>query len=126
MKRLIFLIGLSLSWLYSLADTPALPLLKAFDGRFNNEKGVTIREISQPQNYYYSIDVEENPEVVKDIIEWSEETQKFANSLSKSINNGNYSIILFIREGNISVGIKYPGEKTKIKVFLQSSQPFLE
>lgn len=128
MKRFTFLIVMGFTWLCCMAQNPSLPLFQAFDGRYNNEEGVKITEIIQPSsnNYYYSIAVKDNSQIINQLIDWFEETEKYANSINKTINSGKYNIILFIPESDINIGIEYPADKNKVSIYMQSNKPFLK
>ena len=125
MQRFIFLFAVLLSFLSGFAKTPAVPLCQAFDGRYNNVEGVKIYEVRQENNYYYSIDVKNNPEIVEQLQSWAKESEQSANSVSTSISNGRYNVILYIPDLQLNVGINYPSDNSSIKVFLQSSSPFM-
>ena len=125
MKKFYLFIFLFFASLSAFAESPELPIYQAFDGRFNNSEGVRITEISQPSNYYYSIKVEDNQSVIDQLMEWIKETEKFSNSTSKSINSGKYSMVFYIPEGGINIGVRYPADQKTINIFLQSNDPFM-
>lgn len=128
MKKTTILLIFILQAILIYAKSPELPLYRAFDGRYNKEKGVTISEISQSGNYYYSIHVNNNENIARQLIQWAEASKKFSNSISTSISNGNYNIIFQVPfdETEINVGIKYPDDKSFVNVFMQSDKPFLD
>lgn len=126
MKKVILLFTLLTAFISAFAQNPAIPLAQAFDGRYNNSKGVKIYESRQENNYYYSIKVNDNPEIIDQLLKWTKETESLANSVSTSINSGDYNIILTITgEQVINIGIRYPSDHSTISIFLQSNHPFL-
>ena len=125
MKKFYLFIFLFFASLSAFAESPELPIYQAFDGRFNNSEGVRITEICQPSNYYYSIKVEDNQPVIDQLMEWIKETEKFSNSTSKSINSGKNSMVFYIPEGGINIGVRYPADQKTINIFLQSNDPFM-
>lgn len=125
MKRILLIIVLLTGSMVALAKSPKIPLCQAFDGRYNNSKGVKIYEVKQTGNYYYSITVKDDPEIISQLQKWVKETENLANSISTSISDGNYNIILFLPDSQLNVGISYPGDNSKINIFLQSSYPFM-
>lgn len=119
-----------MTWITGIAKPPVIPLMQAFDGRYNDSKGISISIIEQPDNYFYSIYVKNNSSIISQLIEWVKETEKLADSKVNDIYNGNYSILLNItgnknkdKDSAISVGVDYPADKSKIDIFLQSSKP---
>lgn len=104
-----------------------LPLFQAFDGRYNNNKGVEITEIIQPQNYFYSIKVKENPEIVAQLIELVKETGKYSGGgVTRTISEGKTSEIYYISNGSITIGVTYSADNSAISIFMQSNHPFIE
>lgn len=125
MKKFILFCLLGLSMLGLSAQNPDIPLLQAFDGRYNNEHGVKITEVTQPSNYYYGIDVKDNPSVIAQLKEWFDQTSKKAVNVNKNISEGKIMIVLnFIGDKPINVGAHYPQDLSAIKIFLQSNQSF--
>ena len=125
MKKLVILLFILVSGFSSFAKGPTVPLCQAFDGRYNNSDGVKIFESRQKNNYYYSIDVSDNQEIINQLKAWAEETEKLANSVSTSISNGKYNTVLIIPDSEINIGIIYSDDKDRIKIFLQSPHPFM-
>ena len=121
MKKLIFILLVCISGFNAWAANPSLSLMQAFDGRYNHTEGVTITEITQPDNYYYSIKVKDNPEISKQLLELFKEAQNSAESVNKTIKNGNYNILLNFSESGVTVGAKYDDNMTFIDIFLQSN-----
>lgn len=127
MKKIILITFFAFQALIIFAKSPEVPLYNAFDGRYNKEKGVTISEITQPNNYYYSIQVYENPKIISQLLSWADSSEKLANSINKSISSGFYNIVYQIPfdDTEINVGLRYPDDKSYINVFLQSDKPFI-
>ena len=125
MKKLVILLFILVSGFSSFAKGPTVPLCQAFDGRYNNSDGVKIFESRQKNNYYYSIDVSDNQEIINQLKAWAEETEKLADSVSTSISNGKYNTVLIIPDSEINIGIIYSDDKDRIKIFLQSPHPFM-
>ena len=125
MKKIILIFTLLMTFVGASAQTSTLPLFQAFDGRYNDKKGVTIYEVKQPGNYYYSIDVKDNPDIIRQLEIWTEETEKLSNGMNKTISEGNIWEVFFIPENKINVGVRFPTDKSKYNVYLQSSEPFM-
>ena len=123
MKRLLFFLMMGIAACTSYAANPLQSLLQAFDGRYNNTKGVTTREIIQPDNYYYSFEVENNPEVVKQLLQMFEEVKKNSNNINKTVTNGEFRYVLQFPD-DTTVGATYPANYSKLRIFMQSNQPF--
>lgn len=102
---------------------PQLALVQAFDGRFNNLEGVKISEIQQKNNYYLSIKVNDNLNVINQLKIWCEETRKEATSIWTTIENGQQKMILNIEPGNINIGITTWNNENRIKLWIQSNEP---
>lgn len=127
MKKLVLIVIFAMQTFLLFAQNPSLPLFQAFDGRYNNEQGVTISEISQSNNYYYSIKVRDNQEIVDQLLYWAKDSEKFSHSISRSISNGKYNIVFQVpyEDTEINVGLRYPDDKKKIDIFMQADRPFL-
>lgn len=126
MKKLLLLFSFLTVWVVGMAQTKPIPLTNAFDGRYNDLKGVSISLIEQPGNYYYSIDVKDNPEIVAQILKWTDETEKEASNKVTNIKDGKRVIVLNFYEdgeGLINVGVSYPVDKDSIRMFMQSNKP---
>lgn len=104
------------------AATPLQGLLQAFDGRYNNTQGVTTRENTQPGNYYYSVEAENNPAVAGQLLKWFEEIEKNSDNKTKTVSNGETRIILNLPQ-SITVGATYTSELKKMRIFIQSNSP---
>lgn len=124
MKKLLLLFSFLAIWTSAMAQGQSIPLLQAFDGRYNELKDTKIILVDQPGNYYYSIEVENNPEVISQILKWAEETEKEATNKVTSIKDGMRKIVLNIYGDNlINIGLSYPVDKSSLRMFLQSSSP---
>ena len=121
-KYLLAFSFLCVSFIIS-AASPSLPLLQAFDGRYIDKEGVVIRETRHPNNYYYSIDVKNNQAVIKQLMDLTDETEKTADIVTKTMSKDKRQIILNLKENNINVGIDYNTAETHIKIYIQSSKP---
>lgn len=67
MKRLIFIILSIVAAIAVYANPPKLNVESLFDGRFNNNKSVTISIYKNNGNYYRGITVRNNPDIIKKI-----------------------------------------------------------
>ena len=123
MKRTLLAFLFSIFYLTIYANSPQLPLLQAFDGRYNQNKDVSLYEIKQPGNFYYSIEVKDNPEITAQLNLWIKETEKNASSIYHSSENGKDVDIIFIEEGDISIGIRRWNANSSISIFIHSSDP---
>lgn len=112
-------------WVAAFAKSPAIPLCQAFDGRYNNSKGVSIYKVKQKGNYYCSMEVKNNPAIAEQLQKWAKETEKLAESVSTEISNGTHSIVLYIPDGDVNVGIHYKTDNSQMTIFLRSDHPFL-
>lgn len=126
MRNLLFIVMLLGTWICASAQDPVIPLTQAFDGRFINDPDVTLFEIKQENNYFYRIEVKKNSKIIEQIRKWADETEKLpASTITTRINGGNYNKVISLDGSNITIGIKYPRDNSKISVFLQSIKPIL-
>lgn len=130
MKKLLFLFVALVFSLQAMAKEPLLPLCQAFDGRYNNSKGVEIYEVQQDNNYYYALKVLGNNEISKQIVEWAQQTSAKAHTVSTSIKNGEKTVILIISsvvepDVDVNVGITTNGANNDVKIWMQSIVPFM-
>lgn len=102
-----------------------LAILNAFDGRYNDVNGVETRIVEQPGNYYLSIEVTDNPEIVKQVAMWCEQAYQQASSTTTITGDGEKKIILIVGDGT-NMGITYPTDKSSIRVWLQSTNQLLD
>lgn len=126
MKKILLLFSFLTIWTVAMAEVRNIPLLQAFDGRYNDLKDTKISLIEQPNNYYYSIKVENNPEVISQILKWEEETEKEASNKVTTIKDGVRRIVLNIYghgDDIINIGIRYPADQEYVRMFIQSSEP---
>ena len=69
MKRLIIIITCIVTALAVYANPPKLNVESLFDGRYNDNKSVTISIYKNNGNYYRGLTVKDNPGIVKKIAE---------------------------------------------------------
>jgi hypothetical protein len=69
MKRLFILLLYIVSAVSIYANPPKLNVENLFDGRYNNNKSVTISIYKSNGNYYRGLTVKNNPEIIKQIAE---------------------------------------------------------
>lgn len=67
MKRLILIILSIVAAIAVYANPPKLNVESLFDGRFNNNKSVTISIYKSNGNFYRGITVKNNPDIIKKI-----------------------------------------------------------
>ncbi|MBO7610353.1 MAG: hypothetical protein J6S96_09160 [Muribaculaceae bacterium] len=69
MKRLVLIILSIVIAIAVFANPPKLNVESLFDGRFNNNKSVTISIYKNNGNYYRGITVKNNPDIIKKIVD---------------------------------------------------------
>ena len=69
MKHLLILLLCIVSAVSIYANPPKLNVENLFDGRYNNNKSVTISIYKNNGNYYRGLTVKNNPEIIKQIAE---------------------------------------------------------
>lgn len=69
MKRLLIMLFLILSASVAYAKPPKLAVEELFDGRYNNEKGVSISVSKDEAGYYRGLSVRENEVIVRAVVE---------------------------------------------------------
>ena len=69
MKRILILLLCIVSTITIYANPPKLNVEKLFDGRYNNNKSVTISIYKSNGNYYRGLTIKDNPEIIKSIAE---------------------------------------------------------
>ena len=69
MKRLIFIIACIITAIAVHANPPKLHVESLFDGRYNDNKSVTISIYKNNGNYYRGLTVNNNPGIIKKIAE---------------------------------------------------------
>ncbi len=69
MKRLLILLLCIVSAVSIYANPPKLNVENLFDGRYNNNKSVTISIYKNNGNYYRGLTIKNNPEIIKQIAE---------------------------------------------------------
>lgn len=122
MKQLTITLLMLLASMAAFAKSEIAPLLQAFDGRYNNSKGVEITMVEQSNNYYNSIEVKNNPAVAQQIVKWFNEVRAKAHSVSTSISDGEQDIILNL-ENHVNVGLTTNSDKGKLDLWIHSPQP---
>lgn len=124
-RKIIFFIMLACTT-FVFAAPPQIPVLKAFDGRYNNEKNVTIIESIKPSQYYYSIEVQKKPEIIKEIVQLFEESEKNAESTNKRIQGGYESTTTYVLSSGdtkITMGCTVYLDNALLRVYVNSNVP---
>ena len=80
MKRLLILLLCIVSAVSIYANPPKLNVENLFDGRYNNNKSVTISIYKNNGNYYRGLTIKNNPEIIKQIAEAIAKDQPRAHS----------------------------------------------
>lgn len=124
MKRIFLLFTLVLFFIPSWADEPMLSVVQAFDGRYRNEKGVSISLSRIPGNYYYYIYVNGNSGISKQLQKWVEQDEKKAETVMESTTDEIRTLLMVVEPGDVSIGVSYTkGNTFPISLWMHSSQP---
>lgn len=108
MKRLFILLLCIVSTITIYANPPKLNVEKLFDGRYNNNKSVTISIYKSNGNYYRGLTVKNNPEIIKQIAEAIAKDQPRAKDFSDyQGNDGQYTSLQIVNNGEtIYIGLQ--------------------
>lgn len=108
MKRLFILLLYIVSAVSIYANPPKLNVENLFDGRYNNNKSVTISIYKSNGNYYRGLTVKNNPEIIKQIAEAIAKDQPRAKDFSDyQGNDGQYTSLQIVNNGEtIYIGLK--------------------
>lgn len=108
MKRLIFIILSIVAAIAVYANPPKLNVESLFDGRFNNNKSVTITIYKNNGNYYRGITIKNNPDIIKKIADAITKDAPRASDYSDHHgNDGQYTSLQIINNGEtIYVGLQ--------------------
>ena len=108
MKRLFILLLYIVSAVSIYANPPKLNVENLFDGRYNNNKSVTISIYKSNGNYYRGLTVKNNPEIIKQIAEAIAKDQPRAKDFSDyQGNDGQYTSLQIVNNGEtISIGLQ--------------------
>lgn len=97
MKRILILLLCIVSTITIYANPPKLNVEKLFDGRYNNNKSVTISIYKSNGNYYRGLTVKNNPEIIKQIAEAIAKDQPRAKDFSDyQGNDGQYTSLQIV------------------------------
>ena len=108
MKRLFILLLYIVSAVSIYANPPKLNVENLFDGRYNNNKSVTISIYKNNGNYYRGLTVKNNPEIIKQIAEAIAKDQPRAKDFSDyQGNDGQYTSLQIVNNGEtIYIGLQ--------------------
>ena len=108
MKRLFILLLYIVSAVSIYANPPKLNVENLFDGRYNNNKSVTISIYKSNGNYYRGLTVKNNPEIIKQIVETIAKDQPRAKDFSDyQGNDGQYTSLQIVNNGEtIYIGLQ--------------------
>lgn len=108
MKRLSIIILCIATAITVFAKAPKLNVENLFDGRFNNNKSVTISIYKNNGNYYRGITVNNNPDIIKKIAEAIERDAPRASNYSDHHgNDGQYTSLQVVNNGEtIYIGLQ--------------------
>lgn len=108
MKRFLLIFFLAIVGLTAYAKPPKLNVECLFDGRYNNNKSVTISIYKNNGNYYRGITVKNNQKIIKDIAEEMEKDKHRAKEYSDyQAEDGRYTSIQIVNNGEtIYIGLQ--------------------
>ena len=108
MKRSLILLLCIVSAVCVYANPPRLKVESLFDGRYNNNKSVTISIYKNNGNYYRGLTVKNNPEIIKQIAEAIAKDQPRAKDFSDyQGNDGQYTSLQIVNNGEtIYIGLQ--------------------
>ena len=108
MKRLFILLLYIVSAVSIYANPPKLNVENLFDGRYNNNKSVTISIYKSNGNYYRGLTVKNNTEIIKQIAEAIAKDQPRAKDFSDyQGNDGQYTSLQIVNNGEtIYIGLQ--------------------
>ena len=108
MKRLFILLLYIVSAVSIYANPPKLNVENLFDGRYNNNKSVTISIYKSNGNYYRGLTVKNNPGIIKQIAEAIAKDQPRAKDFSDyQGNDGQYTSLQIVNNGEtIYIGLQ--------------------
>lgn len=102
MKRLFILLLYIVSAVSIYANPPKLNVENLFDGRYNNNKSVTISIYKNNGNYYRGLTIKNNPEIIKQIAEAIAKDQPRAKDFSDyQGEDGQYTSLQIENNGEI-------------------------
>ena len=102
MKRIFILLLYIVSAVSIYANPPKLNVENLFDGRYNNNKSVTISIYKNNGNYYRGLTVKNNPKIIKQIAEAIAKDQPRAKGFSDyQGEDGQYTSLQIENNGEI-------------------------
>ena len=102
MKRLLILLLCIVSAVSIYANPPKLNVENLFDGRYNNNKSVSISIYKNNGNYYRGLTIKNNPEIIKQIAEAIAKDQPRAKDFSDyQGEDGQYTSLQIENNGEI-------------------------
>lgn len=108
MKRILILLLCIVSAVTIYAKPPKLNVEKLFDGRYNNNKSVTISIYRNNGNYYRGLTIKDNPEIIKAIAEAIKKDAPRGSEYSDyQGNDGQYTSLQIVNNGEtIYIGLQ--------------------
>lgn len=108
MKRLILIILSIVAAIAVYANPPKLNVESLFDGRFNNNKSVTISIYKSNGNFYRGITVKNNPDIIKKIADAiAKDAPRASDYSDHQGNDGQYTSLQIINNGEtIYIGLQ--------------------
>lgn len=102
MKRLIIIITCVIAALAAYANPPKLNVESLFDGRYNDNKSVTISIYKNNGNYYRGMTVKNNPGIVQKIAEAINKDEPRAKDYSDYHGeDGQYTSLQIVNNGEV-------------------------
>ena len=108
MKRLITIIFYIITALAVFANPPKLNVERIFDGRYNDNKDVTISIYKNNGNYYRGLTIKNNPDIIKKIAEAiSKDSPKAKEYSDYHGKDGQYTSLQIVNNGEtIYIGLQ--------------------
>ena len=102
MKRLAIILLCIATAIAAVAKPPKLNVENIFDGRFNNNKSVTISIYKNNGNYYRGITIKDNPDIIKKIASAIEkDAPRASNYCDHKNNDGQYTSLQIVNNGDV-------------------------
>ena len=101
MKRFLIILLSMVAAMVVYANPPRLNVENLFDGRFNQQKNVTISVYKNNGNYYRGITVKNNPDIIKQIAAAiAKDAPKAADYSDYQGEDGHYTSLQVVNNGN--------------------------
>ena len=108
MKRFLIILLSMVAAMVVYANPPRLNVENLFDGRFNQQKNVTISVYKNNGNYYRGITVKNNPDIIKQIAAAiAKDAPKAADYSDYQGEDGHYTSVQVVNNGEtIYIGLQ--------------------